>query len=108
MHQPSTAGRLKVQFFHPVLWSKLGALLVDGYEGATEERGDRKVPQEAGSYVKALRELKDDSLLDSTAWLNIRPLFERKERDAFKAATAQKKLAFDHVVDVLQDFDPTD
>ena len=40
MHQPSTAGRLKVQFFHPVLWSKLGALLVDGYEGATEERGE--------------------------------------------------------------------
>ena len=45
-------------------------------------------------------------ILDSNAWLNLRPRFRNRERAAFAAATSTRRLAFDHVVDVLAEFPP--
>ena len=102
--QPPTTDSMKRNFFHPTLWSKLGHLIVGGYEPTTTEVGDRRVPNDVSAYHQALVELGGctDNVLDSTSWINVRPLFKgRRERDAMVAATSRRRLAFDHVEDVL-------
>ena len=62
-------------FFHPLLWQKLGTLIVRGYEGHFETKGDRLVPTDVASYRQALGDLGkigSEAVLDSVAWINMR------------------------------------
>ena len=99
-----------VSFFHPLLWQKLGGLLVDGYKGEFEAKGDRQVPSDAAAYTEALRALArapgDGVILDTAEFLNVRPLFNQAERAALKAATNPKHVAFDFVRDVVREYLP--
>ena len=98
-------------FFHPLLWQKLGTLIVRGYEGHFETKGDRLVPTDVASYRQALGDLGkigSEAVLDSVAWINMRPLFSQPEREELRKATSTKKYAFDHVEDVLKEYYPID
>ena len=94
-------------FFHPLLWQKLGGLIISGYEGKFEARGERSVPVDVAAYRQALEEFgkeKPENFLDSHAWISMRPLFRPGERDEIKHAMFTKKYAFDHVQDVLRQY----
>lgn len=100
---------LKLQFLHPLVFQKLGDLIVDGYEGTfNTQRRDRSVPLDVAAYSKSMQDLSkcSDSLLDSIQWLNMRPLFKLEEKEKLFKATAQKKVAFDMVLDVLEEYGP--
>ncbi|KAL1504388.1 hypothetical protein AB1Y20_010794 [Prymnesium parvum] len=106
MQQPKP---LTLHFFHPLLFQKLGDLIVGGYEGDFDHsRNDRAVPQDVSAYASSLLELtkSSDGLLDSIQWLNMRPLFSLAEKEKLFRATAPKKFAFDMVVDVLDEYGP--
>ena len=87
--------QISLQFFHPLIFQKLGDIIADGYEGAFDHtRPDRAVPLDVAAYMKGLTDLTrcSEALLDSIQWLNMRPLFSLVEKEKLFKATAPKKV----------------